>query len=72
MESNIIDNKVEELLALAKVEGYNNLQILLLGYRGSKAIDQDGLLAAHVQDFIRETLIPNVRRGKELIIALNN
>lgn len=54
-----IDKKIEEILELAeKEDDYLTLQVILLAYQGAKLSNLDVLLAKHVQDYVKDTLLP--------------
>lgn len=70
--SQLIENKIEELTALAKVEKDNNTQIVLLCLSGAKHAGLDGILAAKMQEFIKDVLMPEtIRLQQEKIISQN-
>ena len=63
----LISEKIEELIELAKIADDKNVQIVLLALSGARAAGDDGLLGEEVQRFIREVLIPNVQIKKALL-----
>ena len=63
----LISEKIEELIELAKIANDKNVQIILLALSGARHAGDDGLLAEEVQRFIKEVLIPNVQIKKALL-----
>lgn len=59
MKSKLITKKLEELIALAKVEDEPNVQIIIYALLGAREAKDDGLLASLVQTIITEVLMPN-------------
>jgi hypothetical protein len=72
MKSNLITEKIEQLIELAKLEDDTNTQIILLALSGARASGDDGMLAKHIQKYLIEVLIPKIRNDRELFIASNN
>lgn len=62
--SDLITQKLDELITLAQIEGEPNVQIVLLGLSGARTIRDDGLLAEKVQEFIKDVLLPKAKRDK--------
>ena len=63
----LISEKIEELIELAKIADDKNVQIVLLALSGARHAGDDRLLAEEVQRFIKEVLIPNVQIKKALL-----
>lgn len=61
--SKIITQKIEELTKLAELEGEPNVQIVMLALSGARQVFHDGLLAGKVQEFLRDVLMPEIKRG---------
>ena len=70
--NDLIANKLEELIALSKAEGDNNTQIVLNALHASRGMDDDGLLAGHVQEYVKDVLLPRAEQRKERGIAAKN
>jgi len=60
MQQTIYD-RLDELADEALSYEDNNTAIILQALLGAKKSGHDGLLAAHIQDFIRTVLIPSIR-----------
>jgi hypothetical protein len=61
----IIVGRLIEVEKLAEAFGDNNTRIVLRALLGAKAIGLDARLAARVQDFIKDVLLPETIRMKE-------
>lgn len=71
-QSDLINKKLDELIALAKVEGDNNTLIVLLGLRGAQCSNVDGLFAAAVQKIIMEVMLPMAERDRDETLGRMN
>lgn len=60
MKSKLLTNKLEELIALARVESETNVAIILLALNSARELNDEDDLALIVQDFVREVLLPRV------------
>jgi len=63
-----ISKKIQELIEIAKIENDSNSLIVLLALAGSRASGDDVLLAKKVQEFVKDVLLPNVQRQKDLSV----
>lgn len=70
--SPLITEKIDSLIALAKLEGEPNVQIVLLALSGARAMQHDGMLAGKVQEYLKDVLIPLIEASKNAKIAQNN
>lgn len=68
----ILETKIRELIALAEVEGNPNVQIVMNVLVGSMLVGDDGLLAAKVQEFAKDVLMPRAIAGRNSILARDN
>lgn len=71
-KSNLITEKIQELIELAKLEGEVNVQIVLLALSGARNSDDDGMLAGKVQEYLRDVLIPKIQMEKNTQTASQN
>lgn len=71
-KSNLITEKIQELIELAKLEGEPNVQIVLLALSGARHSEDDALLAVKVQEFIKDVLIPNIKSKQIAQVASQN
>jgi len=58
MKSELITNKIEELIELARVEGEQSVQCILYAILGARAMGDEVLLANNVVAFIKTNLQP--------------
>lgn len=72
MISDLISNKIDELVALAEVEGDSNALIVLLILQGARAVHDDGLFAKKCQEFAKDVLLPRSIQGRDDEIARQN
>lgn len=63
--SNLITEKLEQLIELSKVENEVNVQIIIHSLLGAREMGCDGILAAKVQEYLKDVLIPMANRGIE-------
>ena len=70
--SDLITEKIESLIALAKLEDEPNVQIVLLALSGARAVQHDGMLAGKVQEYLKDVLLPIAKAGKNAEIAQKN
>lgn len=68
----MIEAKIEELIALAKMEGDDNTQIVLLVLLGAKKGMVDGLLATHLQEYASGVLLPLLQDVKKMQKIIQN
>ena len=68
----LISQKIDELIELAKIAEDNNTRIVLLTLRGSQFSGTDGILAAEVQRYTKEVLIPLAQKELEIRKAFEN
>lgn len=54
--SDLITKKIDELIALAEMEGEPNVQIILLTLNASRLLEWDGNLAGTVQEFSKQAI----------------
>lgn len=59
----LINKKLDELIALAELESDVNAQIILHCLRGARAAGEDGNLAALVQQYIITSLMPKAMQA---------
>lgn len=71
-KSSLITEKIEQLIALAEVEDEVNVRIVLLALSGARTSDMDGMLAAKVQEYLKDVLIPKIRADREAAAASLN
>ncbi len=71
-KSQLITNKIDELIALARVENDNNTLIVLLGLQGSRNVDMDGLFARETQKTLMNVMMPALKAQVIAIQAANN
>lgn len=60
-----IEQKLREVIEMAKVEGDESTRIILHALLGAKASRMDMAYAAHSQKFVKEVLLPDAERKKE-------
>ena len=70
--SNLITDKIEQLIELAKLEGEPNVQIVLLALLGARKMGDDGMLASKVQEYLRDVLLPKLEHDQNAHIASQN
>ena len=70
--SEIITEKIDELIALSALEGEVNSQIVLLALQGARKDNIDGVLAEGVGLIIKNILLPICERQREKILATYN
>lgn len=58
--SELITNKLQELIALAKAEGEPNVQIVLFALCGARESGDCHILAEMTQAIVKEVLIPRL------------
>lgn len=72
MSDQSIYDKLEILYQEALERGENNVVIILCAFLGAVEARKDGLLASHVQDFVRTVLTPMVKEQQSnLKISFN-
>lgn len=70
--SELVTQKLDELIRLAQEECEPSVQVVLFGLRGARLAGDEELLAARMQDFIRDVLLPRAQASKENQIAAQN
>jgi hypothetical protein len=68
----MIEAKIEELIALAKLEGDDNTQIVLLTLLGAKTAGVDEMLATHLQKYTSEVLLPMLKEAQAMKKVIQN
>ena len=68
----LIANKIDELVALCKVEDEMAIASILLSVRGSMLIGVQDVLCSNVSQFTRDVLIPMCEQGKADQHAVKN
>lgn len=72
MNSNLITEKINSLIELAKLEDEPNVQIILLALSGARAANQDVMLAKKVQEYLKDVLMPMLEASRNNHIASQN
>jgi hypothetical protein len=67
-----ITKKIENLIELARLEDDANTQIVLLALAGARKSGDDGMLATHIQQYLKDVLIPKIRNDREIFIFMAN
>jgi len=65
MKNDLISQKIEELIEIAKKEGDKSTELILLTLEGAKLYNCDKLLAKKVQEHLKE-ILTTVQRDKFL------
>ena len=70
--SEIITEKIDELIALSNLEEEINAEIVLTALKGARMTNTDGILAEGVQQIIKHALLPICERKREQMLATQN
>lgn len=57
----LIAEKIADLIEIAILEDEPNVQIILLALNGARMSGDDGILAKHIQQYLKEVLIPKIQ-----------
>lgn len=70
--SKIIDNKLDEVIALCRVEKDMPTLSILLALRGARTLEMQVPLMNNVAKFVEQTLVPHAQQGKQDSEAIKN
>ena len=72
MNSQLITNKIEELIVLSEMEGEKSVQLILNAVLGARVMGDEMLLAHNVSMFVKEQLLPKAMQMQVNDYALKN
>jgi len=72
MKSKQVTAAIDELLEMAREEGDTNVQIILRAMRAARTTGDDSMLAAKIQEYIKDVLLPKAHRDKEQVNVQKN